>query len=715
MHRSSTSSVAPPAQDGDAAATYFRVLDRMVDLSGAVRGLIAAPVRVGGPFEILSSRNVSPGLLQRLRHFTLLPGSELTAAVRTARPFLLSDAMRGELPPGSRLDRTLTAQLGPVLMLPVDVQGELLALVALNVPHGLPDAAVLADLLNASRDLLPDLRGAQLQRSELQADTMLEVLEEGVLLFDPAGRMLRANAAARRIAGVERDGDLPGAFDDRWGLMDVHGLPLPMHAYPVASAIRAGQSVRDIEAMYVRPDGRRIVVSINATPLVVDQTGRGAVVSFVDITARHHLQAQLRAQAMQDPLTGLPNRRALQVLLEQLCLQDAQGQTMLLLVCIERFKRISDRHGQQVAETLVQKVARRIQAHLAPNGTVAHLSGHEFVVLHPVRDEGHAEQLTCALLGALALPYEAAGVDVTPTFRAGFVLHPQDGFTPGELLRHADLALQQGRSGLDGHWQRFTPDLAASRHRRDRIETHLQTAIAQERLHVHYQPVTCLQNGRITSLEALLRWTDEELGVVSPAEFIPVAESTGLIRTLGQYVLREALRQVREWNSAATHPVSVNVNVSASQLHHATFPEEVRDALERAGVAAHHLTIEVTEAVAVNDLPNVTRHLQHLKRLGVRVALDDFGTGHSSLAVLNRLPIDILKLDRQFVQGVHLDHTKQVLLRNAVRLGLELGFQVVAEGVEVQPELEFLLGCDCTHVQGFLLARPAPPTAIALP
>jgi diguanylate cyclase (GGDEF)-like protein len=699
----------------DAAGMYRRVLAMLVEMAGASRGFIATPMRAGGPFQMLSTQGVSLTLLRRFRSFTLLPGSDYTAAVEARRPFLLSVVMTSDLQSESRLDRNLLAELGPVLMLPVYENEELMALVALNIPDSVPvDVGEL--LVAACRELIPELRRAQLlralRRSEQHANTMLELLEEGVLLFDPEGNMVRANSAARRIAGVDTDADFPAAFDPRWSLMDTNGFLLPLDVYPVSIAIRQGQSVRDIGAIYMRPDGRQIVVSINATPLTEDQSERGAVVSFIDITTRHHLQSQLRAQALQEPLTGLPNRRALQQLLEHLCNGNADGKTMILLLCIERFKALQDRHGQQVAETLVRNVAQRLQRHLSQRGTVAHLSAHEFAVVMPMPDQAHADQFTHDLIGELTLPYEAAGVDVTSTFEAGYALHPEDGRTPSDLLRHADLAMQHGRQGDAQRWGRFRPDMAATQRRRMLIETHLHSAMHLKQLIVHYQPVVRLLDRRVTSLEALLRWTDPELGVVSPSEFVPVAESAGLIRKLGQYALCESLGQVRRWNTDTARPVSVNVNISASQLHQESFPDLVRQALADTGVPAGHLTLEVTEAVAVSDLPNVTRHLQELKDLGVQIALDDFGTGHSSLAMLTRLPIDVLKLDRLFVQNVHQHPRTQILLSNAVRLGLELGFQVVAEGVELQEELDFLLDCGCTHVQGYLLARPAPPEAL---
>ncbi|GAA0502657.1 putative bifunctional diguanylate cyclase/phosphodiesterase [Deinococcus depolymerans] len=702
----------------DPGQIHQQVLRDLMRYAGARGGLIAVAGTADGTFRVLCTEQLPPTPLASWPVFTLDAGSAFTAALHGERPFHLPDPLPATWPAGTLSLRAQLEELGTTLIVPVHDGGHLAALVALDVRHRL-GTAQLDGLQRLARQILPALQRAQLlqalRSSEAQASAMLEVLEEGVMLIDPDGRAMQANAAAHRITGVTDLRDFPDVFDPRWRLMDPAGVPLPVEAYPAVRALRTGVTVRDTQVLFTRPDGGWIIASLNAIPLIEGGQQVGAVVSFTDVTASYLLQRQLEAQALHDPLTGLPNRRQVTGLLEQLCAPHPAQRAAVMILTLHHFPNLLDRLGRQGTDRLLQRVAQELRDAMNDRGVAAHLTEHEFLLLF--RSGGQddpagtwAAQLLDRLNGTFGLEGQAVQV----SFRLGYALHPEDGHTPAELLRHADLALKHTWTGHSPAVRRFEPAMAADVERRLRLEECLQRAVTNGTLSVHYQPVVAVPQRETRSLEALLRWQDPLLGTVSPAEFIPVAETSGLINELGTFVLREALAQAVRWNAHRRAPLSVNVNVSVTQFTSGTFPDVVRDALNRTGADPRWLTLEVTEAVAAQDLPSVTRQLHALKALGIRIALDDFGTGYSSLALLSQLPIDFLKLDRLLVQGVHLDARRQVLLRSVVRLGLELGFVVVAEGVEQPEELGFVQACGCAHVQGFLLARPQAPQQLNL-
>lgn len=691
----------------DPAQIQQQVLLGILRYAGARGGLIAMTGRDGGTFRVLCAHQVPAALLERFPVITLRAGSAFAAAMQGDRPFRL-DGTHTDLRAGD---------LGETLIVPVHDRDGPAAFVALDAPHRLGDTQ-LDGLQRLGRQVLPALERARLLRalrsSEAQAATMLEVLEEGVMLVDLAGRPVQANAAAHRITGLTDLQDFPNVLDAAWQLMDPAGFPLPTEAYPAVQALRTGVTVRDTHVLFTRPDGQWIIASLNAIPLLEAGQQAGAVVSFTDVTASYLLQRQLEAQALHDPLTGLPNRRQVTALLEQLCAPRPPQPAAVMILTLHNFPNLLDRLGRQGTGRLLHRVAQELQEIMRERGVAANLTDHEFLLMfQPDAPQEEAGAWAARLLARLNGTLDLDGQAVQVSFRLGYALHPEDGRTPADLLRHADLALKHACAG-DGSVRRFEAVMAADVERRLRLEECLQRALATGTLSVHYQPVVAVPQREIRSLEALLRWQDPLLGTVSPAEFIPVAETSGLIDKLGTFVLREALCQAVRWNAGCAVPLSVNVNVSVTQFSSGTFPDVVRDALNRTGADPRWLTPEVTEAVAAQDLPSVTRQLHTLKALGVRIALDDFGTGYSSLAVLSQLPIDFLKLDRLFVQGVHLDARRQVLLRSVVQLGLELGFVVVAEGVELPEELSFVQACGCAHVQGFLLSRPQPPQQLNL-
>lgn len=758
--------LATLGQATEAQSVYHNALKAVAEIAGTSHAVLASPLDSAGTFRVLHAEQIPTHVLSQIRQFQAAPESAIGRALSHGRPFWLYDESSGHTLP-TLLDihavvhRSLLAETGPVLMVPLKHEHQLTALIALNFKgHADPGEDVLAHLRWLQPQLAPALQRAQLlrtlERSERQAQTILRALDEGVLLFDADGQVVAANPTAYQLSGLGGDGEtrrteaqdaggertepeqggrplpFPRAFDESWGLRDPSGQLLPVSAYPAAQAISSGKTVRDSVVEFVRPDGRAILVSINAVPLVEDGVFRGAVVSFADVTEAYRMRQQLERQAHEDELTGLPNRRVFNWSLEQLA-REPQTNTAVLLLDIDQFKAVNDTFGHHIGDALLQAVARRLTEVCESRGTVIRLAGDEFGVLLHISSPLEADEMATLLINRLRETLTVADMEFHISVCVGICIRPDERVTANELYRQVDLALHEAKRNGPGRSRRYTPDLSAIQQRRVQLERRLRAALHTQVPHsqvpysqgspgqgshgqgfsVYYQPIMELSGRQAVAFEALARWHDAELGWVSPLEFIRVAEESNLIHELGAVVLHSALSQGRAWSETWKQPVSVSVNVSSTQLMSCEFLGQVIEALETTGAAASSLILEITEAVVIQDVELVNSRLQALRDLGIRIALDDFGTGFSSLAVLGNLPIDVLKVDRLFVKGVAQNARRQALLAAVILLGHRLGIMVVAEGIEEFSELEVLQILGCTHVQGYLFARPLPPAQIS--
>ena len=437
----------------------------------------------------------------------------------------------------------------------------------------------------------------------------------------------------------------------------------------------------------------------------------GIIGTVQDVTERKEAERQLEQLAYSDPLTGLANRalfkRQLAALVEGCALDGRSG--ALLLIDLDRFKEVNDSLGHAAGDELLVRVANVLRQELGPRAFIARLGGDEFAVLAEGCDTtdaaltGLADRLIRGLSGPVDLTEGEASVGAT----IGIARLPEHGATAETAMRNADLALYMAKEAGRGRAQLFEPVYAQAVDQRLDLARHLRHAVETGALHAHYQPQVDLRTGRVTGFEALLRWTHPERGPISPAEFIPIAESSGLIVDLGQWVLREACRQGRAWLDAGLPPRSVSVNVSPAQIWNVDFETAVAAALAETGFPAELLCLELTENLFVDHTEQrISRTLTALSTLGVRLALDDFGSGYSSLGYLTRLPFDRLKVDRAFVDGISTAAEKRKLLGGIIALSHGLGMTVVAEGAELPAELDVLGGLDCDVVQGFVFSPP---------
>ena len=533
---------------------------------------------------------------------------------------------------------------------------------------------------------------AALQAAEQRWRLVLDNAADAVLLTRPDGRIDYANRQAAALLGRSLS-ELLGATADVALRAEA---PLPHGGEPGAAATRA-------EATVHRADGSAVPVEVN----VVRLPDGNDYASYRDISERKRYEAELEYMATHDALTGLANRALLADRTEQAIVHARRaGQLVaVLLLDLDRFKVVNDSYSHAVGDALLREIALRLRDAVRDGDTVARLGGDEFMILMSDLDSAddvarHAQHL----LAAVAQPLHAAGHDLVVTASLGAALYPRDGELAATLMRNADLAMYRAKDAGRAGFAFYAPDMNQRMRERLELEGGLRRALDADALQLHFQPQVELRDGRVAGAEALLRWP----GGASPAEFIPLAEETGLIQRLGAWVIDRACAAIRSWGDAGLDVPVIAVNVSARQFQHDELPEQVAQALQRHGVDPRHFEIELTESAVMDNPQRALDLLGRLAALGVRTSLDDFGTGYSSLAHLKRLPIGSLKIDQSFVRDLTTDADDAAIARLVIALGHDLGQRVIAEGVETAAQLQFLRRHGCDAMQGFLFSAALP-------
>lgn len=446
---------------------------------------------------------------------------------------------------------------------------------------------------------------------------------------------------------------------------------------------------------------------------VVERDGAGkalrAVGTQIDITHRREAEARVEYLALHDDLTGLPNRRLLRQRLDRAVMRARDGRfTAAVLACdLDGFKAVNDTLGHSAGDRLLRIVADRLNEAVDVGDTVARLGGDEFaLVIEGLEGPHQADAVAKHVIAVLGAPIEIDGMVVEIGVGIGAVMVPNEGITADDLLRRADIALYEAKTTGRDTYRRFEPALAARRSARHLLAFDMKDAIRRGDFYLVYQPVIDLAAETVTSFEALMRWHHPERGLISPMEFIPVAEETGLIVALGAWALAEACREAMAWPGE----IRVAVNVSTVQFQH-DLERSVSSALDGAGLSPDRLKLEVTESALMRDPEGVVATLHRLRALGVRIALDDFGTGYSSLSYLRRFPFDKIKIDRAFIKDIA-EPDAAAIVRAVVGLGERLGMGIVAEGVETAEQLDLVRSEGCDEVQGFLFSRPLPANEV---
>jgi diguanylate cyclase (GGDEF)-like protein/PAS domain S-box-containing protein len=435
-----------------------------------------------------------------------------------------------------------------------------------------------------------------------------------------------------------------------------------------------------------------------------------------DVTEAKLSREQLAQLAHFDSLTGLPNRVLFNDRLRQAVAQAKRNNWIIgiLFLDLDRFKLVNDTLGHVTGDLLLKQVAARLTGSLRPSDTVSRLSGDEFAVILPElaspQNAGHVAQ---KVLRALAAPYDLEGNEVFVTVSIGITLYPSDSNDIETLLRNADAAMYGAKSAGRNNYQYYTEAMNARAAEKLQLETRMRRALERHEFVLHYQPKVDIASGRISGLEALLRWQSSDQGLVPPAQFIPLLEETGLIVPVGEWVAQAACTQIRTWRDAGIRPVPVAINLSARQLRQPGFSEVMRRALAESGIEPQLIQIEITESSLMENPEEAIIILKQLEALGILLAADDFGTGYSSLSYLKRFPLDALKIDRSFVRDITVDADDAVIARTVITLAHSLGLRVVAEGVENEEQLRFLGENRCDEAQGYLFSKPLPAEACA--
>jgi diguanylate cyclase len=420
---------------------------------------------------------------------------------------------------------------------------------------------------------------------------------------------------------------------------------------------------------------------------------------------------QLRHLATHDSLTGLPNRVLLDDRLQQaIAHADRDLRSFAVLICdLDRFKLINDSLGHRAGDELLQEVARRLLTVVRTADTVARFGGDEFVLIGTsTGDAEDAAALAVRVMDVLQAPVRIATIDIHTSPSIGIAMYPDDGVTMQALLAHADAAMYSAKQHGRGNFRRYSPGMDAGTEERVQLESDLHNALTQNQFQLYYQPKVDTQTGEVRSAEALIRWLHPTRGIVSPAEFIPLAEECGLIGAIGGWVIREACRQTRAWQVDGVPTLRVSVNLSASQFADSGLVDSIRIALDDAGLQARYLEVELTESAVMSDPEKSIAILEQLSAMGVLVSVDDFGTGYSSMSYLRRFPIDKLKIDRVFINEIVSRPEDASIVRAIVSLAHSLRLKVVAEGVETPAQLDFLKTAGCDEYQGYHFSRPLP-------
>ncbi|MBB5393862.1 MULTISPECIES: EAL domain-containing protein [unclassified Herbaspirillum] len=502
-----------------------------------------------------------------------------------------------------------------------------------------------------------------------------------------------AEAMGRSIRFLEgRDSD-PGGFEAVW------------------NAMREQREYNVVLRNYHK-DGSELWNDFYIAPVRDDN---GAATHFVaalyDITSMKRYEAELEFQASRDTLTGLINRHMLRHHLDQ-AIGNAERQKQalwLVFVDLDRFKFVNDTLGHKAGDTLLRTVAGRLRAAVREADTVARLGGDEFIMILPEQDELTLDTRSLQrIMDAVAAPIALGGHTLFMTCSIGVACYPADGIDGETLIRHADIAMYRGKQTGRNNFQFYTPAMNEQALERLRIEADLRGALENNEFLLHYQPKVDLASGRVVGSEALIRWQHPQLGMVSPARFIGLAEETGLILPIGAWVLRTACVQCRRWQLGGHDDISVSVNLSVGQFLQKDLVTSIAEVLEDTGLPPASLELELTESLMMTDVEHAIGILGGLKELGVRLSIDDFGTGYSSLAYLKRFPIDVLKIDRSFVRDITIDADDAAITASIISLARHLKLRVIAEGVETDEQLDYLRHYGCDEIQGYLFSPPVP-------
>jgi len=721
------------------ALLYVLVLSRLADVAAALRRTLARAqvLRLAGAALAAAATVEQAASAVRSGVASLIGDRQPALAVREGSILRLVGAPPDEPPvptelPAGQADSWLALLNGPEPQLLAGPEGDqssvlLIPLSLQDRPAGDPLIGVLA-VTGASRDLA-ELAGtfevlarqAALvvervvlsrevirRNSEAYFRTLVHDTSDVILIVDDHGRIRYATPSARSIFG-----DVPVDGEYLWDLVqpdereEITRALAEMRRAEGAEGGEIGQDWR-----ITARDGSYVEVEVRCSDLRHEPTVGGLVLTLRDVTEQRQLERELKYRAFHDSLTGLPNRVLFQERVVRALARSRRtnGIVGVLFIDLDDFKVTNDTMGHSVGDELLVAAGMRLSALTTGTGTAARLGGDEFgLLIEDAPDRAAVENLAEAIVRAFQEPFTLAIGSAIVTATVG-VATSEDATSTSDLIRSADLALYAAKSAGKRQWRRYQPVLSAGMMRRRDLQAALDSAVTKSAFTLVYQPIVELDNGAVAGFEALLRWPHAEWGMVQPDQFIALAEETGHIVPLGAWVLQQAMTDLARWQQHARGhpPVYVSVNVSARQLRDPGFVEGVRRRLTESGLHPSSLVLELTESGLLRPDQRLRADLEELKGMGVRLAIDDFGTGYSSLSYLRDLPIDVLKIDKSFVDGIAVSTQRLALAEVIIRIAKTLGLTLIAEGIESEVQRDMLVSMGCRYGQGYLLAVPMP-------
>ncbi|BDW90496.1 putative bifunctional diguanylate cyclase/phosphodiesterase [Thalassospira tepidiphila] len=545
------------------------------------------------------------------------------------------------------------------------------------------------------------------QRKQALLEATLHNIGQGICLFDQDLNLMVWNERYIELLNLPRDlvkegtplSDILRYNGERGEYGDVSIQAL------ISDRVAIARRREPYRMERTRPNGRVIQVDHNPMP------GGGYVATYTDITERKQTEARMRHLAVHDVLTSLPNRTLFLDRLRQALLSARRFQrgVTVLFVDLDRFKDINDHFGHDVGDLMIQEMGQRLSRIIRDSDTAARLGGDEFAIIQTdVQNIEDTIALAQRIIDELCQPFDCRGIRLHSTASVGITLFPEDGENPEQLVKNADMAMYAAKAEGRNNYRFFLPSMHERVKERKTIEEDLRNALEHDQLELYYQPKIDCRTERVVGAEALVRWHHPERGLILPGEFISVAEECGLINRLGAWVLEKACRQTRIWRDSTLSDLRIAVNLSPAQFQDAELVDSVTKIVKETALPHGTLELEITESILMNNPEKAVSTLKELKELGVLIAIDDFGTGYSSLNYLKRFPVTSIKIDRSFVNDIHVDVDDKAIVDAVIGLGHSLNLEVVAEGVEEVEQLVYLQEKGCDFIQGFLFSKPLP-------